>query len=320
MLLSRTAEAVYWVGRYLERAEATARVLSFHTELFLDLPRAAGLRWEPLLAVTGSSDTFEEAYGEADEASVVTFLAVDMHNQGSVLASLAQARENMRTTRPVFPRSAWEAVNSLYLRSGDGAAGVCHRGHRHEWLQGIIADLQRLTGLLEGHMCHDEAYAFLRVGRHLERADMTTRVLDVRAASLVSSPSDMRPYAEAQWSNLLRTLTGYQIYRRNVSSRVRGREVLRFALQDPRFPRSVEYCLTQMAHGLLELPNHDRAMADCAAAQRLIEDAKVADLPWEHLHDYVDELQLQLGRIDERMAGTYFRAPVSSPTVLLATA
>src|SRR6476620_9060445 len=111
MLLSRVAEHVYWAGRYLERAEATARLVRTHTELFIDLPRSVGLGWAPLLAVTGSRESFDDGYDRVVEDDVVTFLLADSTHQGSVVASIALARENLRVTRGLIPRRLWEVVN-----------------------------------------------------------------------------------------------------------------------------------------------------------------------------------------------------------------
>lgn len=314
MLLSRLAESVYWTGRYLERAEATARILAAHTELFLDLPRSAGVTFAPLLAIAGSAEHFDEVRGDPTEEAVISWLAADRANPASIVASLAQARENVRTTRQLFPREAWEIVNHTYLCAVEEAEHVVHRRSRLRWLDDVAVDLQRLTGLLAGAMHQDETYSFLRVGRHLERADMTTRVLDVRATTLMGPPDEvLRAFVDVQWLSVLRSLSAHQAYRRRVQGRVSGPEVLRFLLQDPQFPRSVEHCLTQIAQSLLELPRHEDAMAVCARSQQQIEEARVRTLAWDGLHEFVDELQLQLAALNDVTTTTWFRGTVAAP-------
>src|SRR5262249_33631794 len=126
MLLSRFAETLYWAGRYLERAEATARMIRVHTELVLDLPLAAGVGWSPLLAVTGCSGEFLGRHTAPDEDDVVDFLATDPKNRGSVLASIGQARANLHASRVVLPNSSWEVMNNLHswaLASAEEAIG-----------------------------------------------------------------------------------------------------------------------------------------------------------------------------------------------------
>lgn len=321
MLLSRMAEAVYWTGRYLERAEATARIVSAHTELFLDLPKSAGLGWESLLVVTGSEDPFEDRHPVPTEEAVVAFLAIDRANPGSIISALGRARDNVRTARAIFPREAWETVNALYLVSLETAEEAVVRHGRVAWTGEVIREVQRLGGLLADAMSHDDAYSFFRMGRLLERADMTTRVLDVRVAGLLDPHADrLAPYAEVQWLSMLRSLTADQMYRRKVHGTVAGPESLRFLLRDPQFPRSVEHCLTDFAGALLEVPRHEEPMAACARAQRFIETPTIDDLTWEHLHGVVDAVQQHLAELHDAVRATYFDTATPVTAGLLATA
>jgi uncharacterized alpha-E superfamily protein len=309
MLLSRVADAVYWTGRYLERAEATARLVKVHTELFLDLPRSASTGWEPLLAVTGARESFVDHYDEPNEEHVVAFLTVDGRNSSSVVASLARARENMRTTRAVFPREVWESLNNLFLECTERSEDAITRRRRLQWIDDVVGDCQRLTGTMAGAMSHDDAYSFLRIGRHLERADMTTRVLDVGARTLITGPraDQVRPYAPITWMSVLKALSAYQMYRRSVQSSVTGSEVVRFLLKDTQFPRSVEHCVTEISQCLLELPRHEAAMKVCAVTEHQIDAARVKRLAFDGLHDYVDELQLRFDELHYAMTDTYFQ-------------
>jgi uncharacterized alpha-E superfamily protein len=322
MLLSRAAEAVYWTGRYLERAESTARIIKVHTELFLDLPKAAGVGWSPLLGITGSIDGFERLYTTADRATeedVVCFLAADSRNPGSIVSSLAQARANIRATRPIFPRELWEGLNQLYLLTVETCDDAVPRRSRLSWLETLLGDCQRLTGTMAGAMSHDDAYSFMRIGRHIERADMTARVLEVRAGVLTGVGDELLPYADVTWMSVLKSLCAYQMYRRQVQSRVRGADALRFLLQDPQFPRSVEHCLIEITHCLQELPRHEAALASCADAKALVADARVKTLAWDGLTDYTDELQVRLDELHTVMSDLYFRADHTTQ-VMLATA
>src|SRR5271169_856165 len=155
MLLSRVAESVYWVGRYLERAEDTARLAKVHTELFLDLPKAAGVGWFPLLAVTGSATSFGARYEEATEEEVIEFLTSDPDNPGSVLVSLSQARANMRLTRSVFAGEAWHALNDFQQWAVDTREEAVDRRTRVRWTEAIVHRCQLLTGQMDGVMSHD---------------------------------------------------------------------------------------------------------------------------------------------------------------------
>jgi uncharacterized alpha-E superfamily protein len=320
VLLSRVAEAVYWAGRYAERAEATARLVKAHTELFLDLPRSAGVGWSPLLAVTGSGDAFSTQYSDAAEEEVVAFLAVDGDNPGSVIASLAKARANLRITGTVVPRLSWEVLNGLSLWAADTSPQAVDRRTRMAWMDNVVRQCQLFSGSLAGTMCHDESYSFLEMGRFIDRADMTTRVLDVQAEILIGQGADpVRPYADITWMNVLHSLATREMFLQHRRSGAAGPEALHFLLKDPRFPRSVEHCLTGVSRCLLELPAHNEPMAGCAAVQRQLEDADAAQLAQAGLHEFAGGLQQGLGRLHDLVTGAYFGGARSGSAVLSAS-
>jgi uncharacterized alpha-E superfamily protein len=309
MLLSRVAESVYWSGRYLERAEATARMVKTHTELFVDLPKAAGLGWSPLLAITGTREAFVEQVGAPSEEAVVGFLAADPDNAGSVRASVARARSNVRVSRVIFPESAWQVVNELHHFVNDTSLQAVTRRSRLSWMDSVVRQCQLLAGLLNGVMSHDEGYSFLEIGRYLERADMTTRVLQVQSEILMTAPDAVNsPYSDVTWMGVLQSLSARQMYRRAVCGGVSGPDALRFLLRDPRFPRSVEHCLTGIARSLLEQPRCQEPMAGCADVQELLESVSVDDLAVTDLPEYVEELQGGIAELHLRLADTYFAA------------
>jgi uncharacterized alpha-E superfamily protein len=321
VLLSRVAESVYWAGRYLERAEATARLLHVHTELFLDLPKAAGVGWMPLLAVTGSAEAFRSRHSEAIEEHVVGFLATSDENPGSIVASVAQAHANLRVAQAILPSEAWEVLHRLHLWTAKTGRQAVDRRTRLEWTAQLIGQCQLLSGLLEGTMSHDDAYAFLEIGRGLERADMTTRMLDVQAGILVGQRDGAIPYADLTWIGVLRSLSAHQMFRRTAGPTVSGSAALWFLLRDPQFPRSVERCLIGISRALLELCRHDDPMAGCAEVQKLLERAELDLLGVDGpsataLHHYADRLQQGLGDLHDRLVATYFQMQPSISTLL----
>ena len=244
MLLSRVAESVYWPP-VTSAGRATARLVHVHTELFLDLPKAAGLGWTPLSAVTGSGQAFHHRHTVASEEEVVDFLAVSAEHQGSIVASVAQAHANLRVTQAILPNEAWGVLNQLHLWAAETRHEAVDRRTRLAWTAQLIRQCQLFSGLLEGTLSHDDTYAFLEIGRGLERADMTTRVLDVQAGSLVGQSDGASPYADLMWMGVLRSLSAHQMFRRIVGPMVSGPVALRFLLRDPQFPRSVERCLIE---------------------------------------------------------------------------
>lgn len=305
-MLSRVAQRVYWTSRYIERAENTARLVSVYTSLILDLPHSEFLGWRLLLFITGSQEAFAERYQNADARNTTKFLLADDWNPGSVVSSVAHARENVRTTRDIVPSEAWQEVNELYLYAKEHAGqGVSARG-RHRFLREIITRCQQLTGLLAGAMSHDAAYDFIRLGRNLERADMTSRILDVAGAIFRQQPLELAPYVNILWVNILRSLSAYQAYRQNVKNRVQGGDVLAFLLQDSRFPRAVGFCLDQLAEGLQRLPRGEVPLRSVARLQRHVSEAKVSALLKRGLHEYIDELQQELGLVHQQINVSWF--------------
>ena len=183
MLLSRVAERVYWQARYLERAENVARLLHVFSALQLDLPKGTKLGWQTLVQITGHEEQFVEKYKQENERNVVRFLLAE-RNGISLVDMLAFARENARTTREIMPTEAFELINGLYYFARDNAEAGISRAERNEILDQIVSRSQQIGGLMAGTMSRDEAYGFVRLGRSLERADMTTRIVDVDSLSL----------------------------------------------------------------------------------------------------------------------------------------
>lgn len=306
-MLSRVAENVYWMARYIERAENSARLINVNSNLLLDLPRNVRLGWEPLLDITGGRSSFFEYYQEADERSTIRFLVTNQNNPASILSSLNMARENARTIRDIIPRESWEQINQLFLTAKDHVNQVQARNGRFEYLRQVILGAQTITGLLAGTMNHDEGYDFLRMGRNLERADMTTRIVDVRSATLLSEAhEDLTPFENIQWMSVLKSLTAYQMYRRTTRIRVRRPDVLRFLLQEPSFPRSVMHSLGEVEACLSHLPLNEKPMKALGTLQRKVERARPARLEQQELHEFIDGLQLGLAKVHTRIAASYF--------------
>lgn len=313
MLLSRFAESLYWAGRYLERAEATSRMIKVHTELFLDLPRCAGVGWSPLLAVTGGREEFLDRYVGPEEDDVVAFLATDPKNLGSIMASIARARTSLGVSRVILPSASWEVLNELHEWATDSSTEAIDRRTRLGWMNNVISDCQLLSGLLAGTMCDDEAYAFLQIGRYLERVDMTTRVLHVQANILISQPGDGAPYRDVTWMGVLRSLSAHQMFCRHAGCGMSGPAALRFLLQETRFPRSVEFCLTTISRALSQLPpailpRSSLPLARCAKVQAQLRELTFTDLltPGD-LHELASHLQAGMGEVHDMLVEAYFR-------------
>ncbi len=306
-MLSRVAETMYWLGRQVERAENAARVVAVNANLLLDLPKGIAPGWRPLVDISGDNALFEEHYKDYDERHVVRFLLGDERNAGAVLSALAAARENCRTIRDIVPREGWEQINELYLYARDGLGSGLTKGGRHAYLSHVILGCQTISGLLSGTMLHDQGYDFLRLGRHLERADMTTRIVDVRSAGLLpAGTTELRPYLTIQWVSVLKSMTGYQMYRRSEQVRVQRGPVLHFLFKDPAFPRAVAHCCERMRASLEGLPRNEAALRVAGRLSRKLAGTEVQRLTQAELHQYVDDLQQDIGDLHTEVAHTWF--------------
>ncbi|MGY6553240.1 MAG: alpha-E domain-containing protein [Wenzhouxiangella sp.] len=305
-MLSRVAENLYWYGRYLERAEDLGRMINVNGHLMLDLPRSMAPGWAPLVRITGSQALFDELYDAPGERQVVRFLLADARHPGSVLSCLNQARENLRAARDLLPREVWEQTNDLYLIAQEQLAGNLSKRRRQDFIDLMIRRCQQLIGMLADIMSHDYAWDFILLGRYLERADMTTRILDVRSAHLLRGVDDSQPFDQLQWMSVLKSLTAYQMYRRHVRLRVAGPDVLRFLLGNPLFPRSVVFCLVALAERLEELPDHENTLVAVARVKRLVEQIDPAELVDGGLSAFVDRVQLELIKVGDLIRQTWF--------------
>lgn len=307
-MLSRVAERVYWMGRYLERAESTARLVSAYSNEVMDRPRHMRPSWQSLADITGASALFGGHYKNYDERNVVKFLLADTFNPGSVLTSVHAARENARTTRELLPTEAWEDMNRLHLYVRENVQSSLARRHRFDFLHTVIFRCQQLSGLLDGTMSHDSAYDFVRLGQSLERADMTTRIVDSAVAMLMPRAGRPTDADNVLWVNVLRSLSALQMYRQHVHPRVEGPDAVRFLLQDRYFPRAVDFNIAVAEACLNALPRSDAPLLRVGRLQRRISEAEPRTMDLEALHEYIDTLQAGIAAIHEQAAEVWFRS------------
>lgn len=308
-MLSRVAERMYWAGRYLERAENTARLVNTYAGLLLDLPKDSGVGWPELLRIVAAEEAFSAMYPQPTEENVVRFLLADAGNPASILSSLENARENIRTSRDTVPREGWECINELYLMGRRDLAMAVSSRRRYEVLSDCVTRCQQITGLLSGTMSHGDAYVFLRMGNHIERADMTSRVVDVGAATLAQGDPVVAPYENDLWMAVLKSLSAYQMYRRHLRRRIARPDVVRFLLTDAQFPRAVAYSLDALARCLQTVPRNDDALGVLADFKRAFFGDGETPTDGAALHDAIDRLQIGLAALHHAIAAAWFLEP-----------
>ncbi|MCK9635326.1 alpha-E domain-containing protein [Methylobacter sp. Wu8] len=306
-MLSRSAERLYWLARYLERTENIARLVSVHMNLLMDLPNGVEMGWQQLVRINASSRQFYEKYTIANERNVTRFLLTDAGYMGSLFSSLSAARENIRTSRDLLPDEAWEQVNEMYLFVRNHMESVHHRSNRIALLDEILKGCQRFTGLLSGYMSHNHPYRFIRLGKNIERADMTSRILDLASLLLAESRSDeMRQYETILWVNILKSLNAQLMYRQQVRSSVNGDDVLNFLLLNTILPRSVGCCIAEIAGCINDLPNNDTLPEELVVLGAYVQAIDTRNTTQEQLRDILDDLQNKLGELHDRIAHNWF--------------
>ena len=300
-MLSRLAESLYWIGRYMERAEDTARLLDVHYHLLLEDRRAdEGSVCRALLDAMGAEP--DVVGPDPDAATVSALLAQDLTFSGSIACSIDAAWENARGAREVLSSELWETFNTTYREMN---VRVGRRGPlRHDFFGWIRGRTATYTGLVDSTMSRDDGWRFLLLGRSLERADMTARLLSAGYGDA---------FGQTGWATTLRSCSAYEAYLRTYRHAVEASSVVEFLLVDRLFPRSVHHALTTAEQRLGDLdPSAGRAGVDDEARRRL--GPLRAELEFLNLDDvmrdlprFLERLQRRCGEVHEAVARRYFR-------------
>jgi uncharacterized alpha-E superfamily protein len=243
-VISRVADHCFWFGRYVERAESTARLLATTHALALDAEIEPEACWRPVVVVAGEEETYRakhpDAFGDGD--IVERFLTWEEDVGVSIARSVNAARWNARQIREVVSLEAWEAVNELHLWMRSDAAPLLWKEHRYEFYKRVRSSTQLCLGLLRSTMLHDEPLDFIWLGVLLERVGQTARILDVHHHALTSTKRH-EIVETSLWLSLLRSLSGFEPFMKRNQARVTADAVARFLIGEDRFPRSVAYCV-----------------------------------------------------------------------------
>ncbi|MDH3641974.1 MAG: alpha-E domain-containing protein [Gammaproteobacteria bacterium] len=304
--LSSTAKRSYWLGRYLERAEGTARLVAENGSLLMDLPKRLPLGWQPLVNITGSDTLFDELYSEPTERNVVRFIINERRNPASLSNSLNWARENARTLRGIIPRQAVEYIIELHLYAREHLSEPLSRSRRMEGLSNVPEFVQRIDGFMSANMLHDAHWNFWRLGNFIERADMTSRIIDVGADNLLQPAVELEPFADVQWRSVLRSLNANQSYTSVVQEPIQQSSVLEFLINNAALPRSLTYSLNSLRNCLRSLPRNERVLRALNRLRRYIAQVDPTTLEGEALRTFLDDFQLQLAGVHEQVNKSYF--------------
>jgi len=312
-MLSRVADSTYWMSRYVERAENVARFVAANTTLMLDSPMMGGeLQWDALVKTSGDHVEFKKRYGEATRSNVIRFLTMDPENPNSVLSCLAAARENARSIREIISSEMWEQINTFYLMVREVAASPGNADRAQEFCEAVKQSSHLFNGITDGTLTRSEAWHFIRLGRMLERADKTSRLLDVKYYILLPSPADVgKPIDEVQWATLLRSASGFEMYRKR-HGRISPLNIVQFLLLDPEFPRAVRFCLNHCRdslHAITGTPTGTFRNSSERVLGQLCSDlayTQVDDVIRRGLHESVDELQTSMNQLGTGIHELFF--------------
>jgi uncharacterized alpha-E superfamily protein len=317
-MLSRVAEAVYWMHRYVERAENVARFVHVNLHLLLDAGgHGAGQQWEPLVTTSGDHEDFAERYGEPTEQNVIRFLTFDRDNPNSIISCLRAARENARSVRDTISSNMWNYINRVYL-------WVVQKSKEDQIddLQQFYAEVQDanrfLVGLAETTMSHNEAWHFGRLGRLIERADKTARILDVHYYMLLPSVDYVdTPYDSILWTALLKSTSGFEMYRK-VHPYIYHENVADFLIFDHYFPRSMHWCVTTAVRSMTsiceDMPTEPEALHEIRTLEGTLNNIDVETVLENGLHEFIDAFQYNLNVVGNQIHRSFFalKDPTSS--------
>ena len=319
-MLSRVAESIYWLSRYVERAENVARFIDVNLHLALDSGAGGYQQWQPLVDTTGDHDVFERRYPEASQTNVIQFLTFDATNPNSILACLRSARENARGMREIISSDMWLQLNKFYLMVQSAADDPSIFGAPYEFFHEVKRASQSFTGITDATMTHGEAWHFGRLGRMLERADKTSRILDVKYFILLPSVDQVgTPIDDIQWAALLRSTSAFEMYRKE-HGRISPRGVVDFLLLNPQFPRAIRFCLRvarDSFHAISGTPSGTFRHSPEKLLGQLCSDlayATVDDIIGRGPHEYLDELQKKMNQVGMGIFDTFFAVRTPDPS------
>jgi uncharacterized alpha-E superfamily protein len=310
-MLSRVADAIYWMNRYVERAENIARFINVNLNLSLDSPIGVVQQWEPLIRTTGDMSSFQEKYGEATAENVIRFLTFDRTYPNSIISCLNAARENARSVREIISSEMWQQINAFYHFVNDAA--VADQLDLPTFFSEVKLSSHLFAGIASATMTHSEGWHFGLMGRWLERADKTSRIVDVKYFILLPSVRDVgTTLDQLQWIALLRSTSAYEMYRKQGAHRITPTSVAEFLVLDREFPRSIRYCIRQTERSLHQISGTPEGAWQSSVERCLgklrsdLDYSTIDDVMESGLHEFLDNLQQRMNEAGVRLSETFF--------------
>jgi uncharacterized alpha-E superfamily protein len=312
-VLSRLADSLYWMSRYVERAENVARFIDVNTQLSLDLPAGSQEQWSPLISTTGDDALFAKNYGTASKHNVIHFLTFDTRNPNSILSAVTAARENARLARQYITLESWERLNRFYFAIQNGARSAA-RGFEpgQDFFSDVMAASHLFLGTIYATMSHNEGWHFCRLGRLIERADKTSRILDTKYYLLLPSIDAIgTPYDDLMWGAVLRSTSALEMYRKRFQQLTPDR-IVEFLVLDREFPRAIHYCVVAAEASLHAISGTPPGTFGNPAEQHIgrvcaeLNYIQVREIISRGLHEFLDDIQIRLNMVGDAVQNAFF--------------
>ncbi|MGB5227567.1 MAG: alpha-E domain-containing protein [Eudoraea sp.] len=313
-MLSRVANTMYWMNRYIERAENYARFMDVNFNLSLESPPDVEEQWKPLVVITGDWPMYETRYKNIDKHRVIYFLGFDPKNPNSIYSCITNARENARSVRPEITKEVWEQINSIYFFVKEGLEKKLWKSKDPRlFFKKVREDCQLLYGIFDATISRNDGWHFGKIGQLVERADKTSRVMDVKYNILLGAPQEIgSPLDLMQWAALLKSVSAYDMYRKKYG-KLTALNISEFLILDKNFPRSILCCLIHAEKSLQELTGSTGGFSNEAEKQlgklkSELEFLDISDIFDKGLHEYLDEFQKRLNGVSVGLYNSFFAA------------
>jgi len=320
VMLSRVANSLYWMSRYIERAENISRLLDVNLQILLDFGAPSGEildeHWLPILRSAGDEETFFKHHETADSESVTEFMTFSLENPSSVKSCLFAARENARQIRDQISLEMFEVINECYLfLTSKNAREVWQEG-AHDFYEQIKRYSHLFQGLTDSTFSRNQGYEFIQFGKFLERADKTSRILDTKYHILLPDIHDVGGAIDAaQWQAVLRSVSALESYRRAFVTETVPWKAAQFLIFGDTFPRSIRFCLTRVDHFLHMLAGTDRNEYNSPEERTFgklyseMNFMNVEDIMKQGLHEYLARVRLVLDKLDDFIYSRFIYYP-----------
>lgn len=312
-MLSRVANSIYWITRFIERAENYARFIDVNFNLTLDLPPGCKEQWQPLIMTTGDEQLFLKKYEEFSKENVITFLSFDTDNPNSIVSCLTRARENARGVREIISSEMWEQLNQMYLSVKHNLfRDASDANNLPAFFKSIIWGCHLFSGIMDATFSRTEAWHFANLGRFMERSDKTARIIDMKfyyllpVVNYVGTPFDL-----LQWSALLRSASAFEMYRK-LYGKLEVDKIVKFLVLNLEFPRSIHYCIIEAERSLYAISGTNASTFASNAEKTIgrlraeLNYTDINDIFEYSLHDYLKEYLKKLNEVGDSIYDTYF--------------